>query len=149
MALAYVDYTTSGVGPYPITMHVPRAQDLVVTLNGIPLLITVDWTVDSGNLNLTLVASSTGGDLRIARVTPLLDANLPVSFTNGAAITKANLDDAVHDLNHKIQELDDGLDTVVGGVGPQGPQGDPGDPGPQGDPGPAGAGDEQLIFMGL
>lgn len=126
MALSYVDYTTSGVGPYPITMHVPRAEDLVVTLDGVPLAITADWTVDTGNLNLTLVAPSTGAALRIARVTPLLDADLPVDFTEGAAITKANLDDAVHDLNHKIQELDDALDNVTGATGPPGADGSPG-----------------------
>lgn len=143
MALSYVDYTTSGVGPYPITFHVPRAEDLVVTLDGSPLLITTDWTVDSGNLNLTLVVSDTGGDLRIARVTSLLDADLPVTFTEGAAITKPNLDDAVHDLNHKIQELDDALDNVTGDPGPVGPQG------PAGPAGADGTSDDQYVFMGL
>jgi len=126
MALSFVEYTTSGAGPYPITFHAPRAADLVVTLDGDPLLITTDWTVDSGNLNLTLVVPDVGGALKIARVTSLFDADLPVSFTDGAAITKPNLDDAVHDLNHKIQELDDALDEVTGDQGPPGDDGSPG-----------------------
>lgn len=131
MAESFVEYTTSGVGPYPITMHVPVGQDLVVTLDGAPLALTTGYTLDAGNLNLTLVASSTGAALVITRVTPLADGDLPVTFTSGAAITKQNLDASVHDLNHKIQELYDQTQDLVGADGADG------------------VGDEMMIFMGL
>jgi hypothetical protein len=153
MGLSFVEYTTSGTGPYPVTFHLRRSLDLAVTLEGTPLAEGVDYTVDSSNLNVTLLASSTGELLRLERDTPRTEAGIPVTFTQGAAITKANLDDTVHHLEHQIQELTDDFDDLP--PGPQGPPGDdgaqgpPGDDGAQGPPGTDGVGDETSIFMGL
>jgi hypothetical protein len=128
MALSSVTYTaTPGQTVFPVTFHLIAAEDLVVTVDDVVKAITTDWTIDSGNLNVTfLVAMSGGEEVVLQRVTPLLDADLPVSFTDGAAITKQNMDLVVHDLNHKIQELDDGLGDVTGAQGPPGADGSPG-----------------------
>jgi hypothetical protein len=128
MALSSVTYTaTLGQTVFPVTFHLIAAEDLVVTVDDVVKVLTTDWTIDSGNLNVTLLVACTGGEeVVLQRVTPLLDADLPVSFTDGAAITKQNMDLVVHDLNHKIQELDDGLDDVTGAQGPPGDDGSPG-----------------------
>lgn len=126
MPLSYVDYTaTPGQTDFPVTFHLPVALDLVVTVDDVVQVLTTDWTIDSANLTVSLVVPLAGGEeVRLARVTSLDDDDLPVDFTNGGAITKANLDDAVHDLNHKIQELADEVDA--GGGGSPGADGSPG-----------------------
>jgi hypothetical protein len=131
MALSSVTYTaTPGQTAFPVTFHLPVAEDLVVTVDLVELAITTDWTINAANTVVTLVVPAAGGEtVVLQRVTSLLDADLPVTFTQGAAITKANLDDSVHDLNHKIQELADNQSDVTGPQGPPGPPGDDGAPG--------------------
>lgn len=128
MALASVTYVaTPGQTVFPVPFHLPRADTLTVTVDGTPALVTTDWTPDSGNLNITfLVAMAGGEEVVLTRDTPRTDAALPVTFTNGAAITKGNLDDQFHHLQHEIQELTDDLDNVTGDAGEDGEDGAPG-----------------------
>ncbi len=148
MPFSTVTYTaTPGQTVFPVTFHLLRGLDLDVYVDDVLLALTTDYTLDTPNLNVTLVAPAAGGEeVRLERTTPLDDADLPVAWSNGAAITRANLDDAVHDLNHKIQEVDD-LIATSGGV--PGPPGADGADVPQGPPGADGVGDEMLSFMGM
>jgi len=146
MALSSVTYTaTPGQTAFPVTFHLPVALDLVVTVDDVVLALTTDYTINSANTVVTLVVPAAGGEVVVlARVTPLLDTDLPVTFTQGAAITKANLDDSIHDLNHKIQELADHTSDVTGPQGPPGPPGDDGQDGADGADGPPG-----LVWRGV
>lgn len=148
MALSFVDYTAAGAGPYFIPFHVPHSNLLLVTVDGVQKFYPADWTTNNAITQLTFTAPQFG-DLHIERVTPRTEAGIPVTYTDGAAITKQNLDDSLHHVQHQIQEITDDIDALeleiqdlVGPQGPAGANGAPGEdgaPGEEGPPGPPGA----------
>lgn len=164
MALSSIDYVGSGIaGPYSLPFHTPHSDLLLVTLDGVVQDVTDDWTTNAAITTLTFTSPvGVGVAIHIERVTPKTEAGIPVTFTDGAAITKQNLDDVVHHLQHQIQELQDFAEDLVGPQGPPGvdgadgaqgrdgapgPEGEPGEDGPPGMPGRDGEGDESLSFL--
>lgn len=117
MANSYVEYVISNTSQtaYSFNKDFLLASHIKVYYNG------TEWTVAGGQifsiagtsgaatvtLDASVIPTSAGAILKIARVTPQTNAGRLVDWTSGSAITAADLDTAVLQPQYIAEEVDD------------------------------------------
>lgn len=130
MANSYVEYVISNTSQttYSFNKDFLLTDHIKVYYNG------TEWTVAGGQLlqvtgssgagtvtlDSSVIPTSAGAILKIARVTPQTNAGRLVDWTSGAAITAADLDTAVLQPQYIAEEVDDNhaataFTAVIGG----------------------------------